>query len=451
MVETYTNARNPILPIRHHFPDCEAHVMPDGRLYVYGSYDGEADTYCSTEYRVFSTADLTEWSISDVSFRAEQATWVNDPNAPKYKGIDFANPSPFMKKRMEDMLANMTPEQKAAMEERRKEMFQRAVHLYAPDAIHRDGKYYLYFCLSGGSGGVAVADDPNGPFVDAKQLPVGEIDPAIFIDDDGQAYYYWGQFSAKGGKLKDDMVTLQESTVVEGLVTEEEHFFHEGSSMRKRNGIYYLVYADMSRGKPTSLGYATSRSPLGPFTYGGVIIDNADCDPASWNNHGSIEEFHGKWYVFYHRCSRGTEFHRRVCIEPIEFGEDGSIKEVRMTSQGAGAPYAAGEIIPAYAACGLSGSAYLAPHGEGEALMNIADGDTALFRYIQADDPIHSVCLVAEGCAEVEIWLDDALAGRGSIRHGRADISMNVPAGLYTLKARFVQPRDLKLISLRFA
>ena len=128
------------------------------------------------------------------------------------------------------------------------------------------------------------------------------------------------------------MLEVDTTTIVDGLVTEQEHFFHEGSSMRKRNGIYYMVYSHLRKGRPTCIGYATSRSPLGPFEYGGVNVDNAGCDPESWNNHGSICEFDGRWYVLYHRTTNGTRSLRKVCIEPIEFNEDGSIDEVEMTS-----------------------------------------------------------------------------------------------------------------------
>ena len=95
-------------------------------------------------------------------------------------------------------------------------------------------------------------------------------------------------------------ISFDEGAVVHDLVTEEEHYFHEGSSMRKIRDTYYYVYADMERGKPTALGYSTGKSPLGPFTYRGIVIDNDHCDPESWNNHGSIECVNGQWYVFYH-------------------------------------------------------------------------------------------------------------------------------------------------------
>lgn len=116
--------------------------------------------------------------------------------------------------------------------------------------------------------------------------------------------------------------------------------------MRKRNGIYYYVYPCVFRnGRPTCLAYATSKSPLGPFQYRGIIIDNAKCDPESWNIHGSIEEFHGQWYVFYHRSSGNCRANRRLCVEKIFFNDDGTIGEVKMTSQGAGDPFALGEQI----------------------------------------------------------------------------------------------------------
>ena len=123
------------------------------------------------------------------------------------------------------------------------------------------------------------------------------------------------------------MMHIEEDSIVDNLLTEQEHHFHEGSSMRKRNGIYYYVFADISRGKPTCLGYATSKSPLGPFTYQGVIVDNITLNPESWNNHGSIEEINGQWYVFFHISTQGR-YKRRACMAPIEFDENGLIREV---------------------------------------------------------------------------------------------------------------------------
>lgn len=77
------------------------------------------------------------------------------------------------------------------------------------------------------------------------------IDPAVFIDDDGTAYYFWGQFQLRGGILTDDMTALIPESVKSNILTEHEHGFHEGASIRKRNGKYYLVYTDISRGRAT--------------------------------------------------------------------------------------------------------------------------------------------------------------------------------------------------------
>ncbi|MCI9150030.1 MAG: family 43 glycosylhydrolase [Lachnospiraceae bacterium] len=219
------------------------------------------------------------------------------------------------------------------------------------------------------------------------------------------------------------MVSFDRSRIVDNLVTEEEHFFHEGSSMRKIGDTYYYVYADMERGKPTALGYATGKSPLGPFTYRGIIIDNHDCDPASWNNHGSIECFQGQWYVFYHRCCRGTKEYRRLCIEPIRIQEDGTIDEVKMTSQGAGAPFGPGERIMGYQACGLKGGAYMdADEAYGEKLTHIAPGDEAVFRYVKSDEGFRGIGLTCRGCGRIAVYFDEICAGELRIQEAEEGI-----------------------------
>lgn len=140
--------------------------------------------------------------------------------------------------------------------------------LGVPDCIHRNGKYYLYFCMGEGIEGVAVSDYPWGPFLNPQPIEGANrdsIDPAIFVDEDGQAYYYWGQFHLRGARMNEDMLTLDPQSIDRCIIDEKWHGFHEGSSMRKRNGLYYLVYADISRGRPACLGYSVSKSPLGPF------------------------------------------------------------------------------------------------------------------------------------------------------------------------------------------
>lgn len=403
----FCNRRNPILPLEHHVPDSEAHVMPNGKLYIYGSYDDREDVYCSEKYHVVSTPDLEHWTVHGVSFAGGDVPWFGDPDAPHYPGIDWTHPTPFIQKMLADMGLSAD-----------KEKFEKKGNgpdpplLFAPDAVYRDGKYYLYFCMKDDSEGVAVSDRPEGPFCDPVQLPCGGIDPAVFMDDDGQAYYYWGQLFSHGVRLNPDMVSFDRDAVVDDLVTEEEHFFHEGSSMRKIGDTYYYVYADMERGKPTALGYATGKSPLGPFTYRGIIIDNDGCDPASWNNHGSIECVNGQWYVFYHRCSRGTQEHRRLCIEPIHINADGSIDEVKMTSQGVGAPFVPGETIMGYQACGLRGSAYIdADERYGEKLTHISDGDEAVFCYVKSERGFRGITVSCRGTGTIEAYLDGVRAG----------------------------------------
>ncbi|TVQ25159.1 MAG: carbohydrate-binding protein [Spirochaetaceae bacterium] len=337
---------NPALPLEHFVPDAEARVWSDGRLYVYGSYDRSGDTfYCSRDYRVFSTSDLVDWRDEGQSFSTYRTSWG----------------SPWD-----------------------------SATLFAPDCHYHDGAYRLYFCTSGNGEGVAVADSPAGPFVDPVPVEGAHddaIDPAVLVDDDG-VYYYWGQFDARGARLLPGRPAIDASTKVDSLINERDHGFHEGACVRKRNGIYYLVYADISRGRPTCLGYATSNRPLGPYTKRGIVIDNTGCDPESWNNHGSIAEFEGRWYVFYHRSSQASRYNRRLCIEPISFNADGTIDEVEMTTGGAQGTIDAYRTIDASRACVLEGSVHAMPVDpaiEGraaEVLSTIEHGDAAVYRYL---------------------------------------------------------------------
>lgn len=383
---------------------------------------------------------MIDWIDHGKSFDSREVTWVWDKNAIKYPGVDWSKPTPFLKKMFEKDMKDGKLEIPKFPDD----------FLFAPDAIYRNGKYYLYFCMPDSSEGVAVGDRPEGPFKNPVQLQCGGIDPAVFIDDDGQAYYYWGQFSAKGAKLKDNMVEFEEGSIVENLVTEEKHYFHEGSSMRKRGDTYYFVYACMERGKPTSLGYSTSKSPLGPFEYKGIIIDNDGCDPKSWNNHGSIEEVNGQWYVFYHRSSQNREQKRRLCIEPIFFNEDGTIQEVKMTSQGFGI----GEKIEAYRACQLSGTVYIAPLENGdEVLTGINDGDEAIYRYVNWGKTVNEIEIEATGNGEINIYLDDEKEATGSVVIKEGNIifsSFEGTEGKHEIKLKFDKINNMQVHTLSF-
>ena len=326
-------------------------------MYIYGSYDISGRTsYCSWEYHTFSSADLIHWEHHGESFRST--------------GPDS------------DVLWSGAP-------------------LYAPDCEYINGRYYLFFCNADRSEGVAESTSPAGPFSNAAPIEGANgdaIDPAVLVDDDGQVVYYWGQFNLRAAKLRPDLRGIQPETLNTSLITEAEHGFHEGASIRKRNGVYYLVYTDISRGRATCLAYATSRSPLGPFTKGGIIIDNTGCDRESWNNHGSIAEFNGQWYIFYHRSSQASNFNRRVCIEPIHFNEDGSIDEMEMTTQGVAGPLPAAQPVEAWRACLLHGQVRTAASGPTENdpavrewLTLIHHGDWAAYKYVDFDaQPVHT-------------------------------------------------------------
>jgi hypothetical protein len=329
---------NPPLLRTEYIPDGEARVWGDGRLYLYGSRDiGGVEDYCSKSYKVFSTDDLVHWTDHGISFEGRQAGFCPSDT------------------------------------------------LYAPDCAYRNGKYHLYFCLPGQGGreGVAVSDSPAGPFRAAG--PVGGadgtgIDPAVLVDDDGQAYLYWGQFQLRAAKLADDMRSIVPGTEKVGVLTDKAHGFHEGASIRKIGSKYCLVYCDGARGRATCLSYALADTPFGPFQRGGVIIDNTHCDPLSWNIHGSICRFKERWYVFYHRSSRDSKYNRRACVEPITVHPDGRIDEVKPSTQGAGGPIPATTELEAWRACFLYGRLHTEVENGREFLRSRGREDLASFR-----------------------------------------------------------------------
>jgi len=346
-------SQNPIVPPGVYIADPSARVWGDGRLYIYGSLDESTEYYCSWRHHVMRTSDLMNWEIFEDRFSSKG---VND------------------------------------------QVSESDALLFAPDCQYKDGIYYLYYCLPDRefTEGVATSADPTGPFMDGKHIELygyNQIDPCVFIDDDGQAYYIWGQFTAKVAKLKPNMVEIEKETIVDSLLTEEEHYFHEGGYMVKRNGLYYFIYAHLGRSDmPTCLGYATSASPMGPFNYRGVIIDNDNCDPENWNNHGSIVEYNGQWYVFYHRATHGSRMMRKACVEPITFNSDGSINEVEMTSQGAGPPLNAFKKIDAERACLLFGNVRIQGFSpDNEELGRIQNKDRVAYKYLNFGDGVDSV------------------------------------------------------------
>ena len=213
---------------------------------------------------------------------------------------------------------------------------------YAPDMAVKDGKYYLYFPDGADSIGVAVADSPGGPFRDPlgkslvnKDMPNCNVqwcfDPGVFMDDDGSAYLYFGgggPGNARVIRLGSDMISVSG----EAVTIDAPNFF-EASYMHKRDGIYYFSYST----NPSSgmkIDYMTSSSPMTGFHYQGTILPNP-WDNLGNNNHHSIVEYNGQWYIFYHnRAVSGSVYQRSVCIDYLYYNSDGTIMTVSATREG---------------------------------------------------------------------------------------------------------------------
>jgi len=315
---------NPYLPMWEHIPDGEPYVFEDPdlpgkqRVYIYGSHDSMIDAYCGRELVVWSAPveDLSHWRYDGEILKVNKN----------------ANGEPFDSVGTADVL-------------------------YAPDVtlvVGADGKktYYLYpnDQVGGRNGLIAKSDRPNGPFEVcnwSKDNPnvndgVLRFDPAVFVDDDGRVYGYWGFETSNGAELDPEtMATVKPGTkVVENMVSGKNQpgvfRFFEASSIRKIKDKYVFIYSrwteDGEFGLPDTnytLAYAYSDKPLGPWTYGGTIIDargrevNEQGDTiasatVSGNTHGSICEINGQWYVFYHRQTGTNEFARQAMVAPIE-------------------------------------------------------------------------------------------------------------------------------------
>ena len=337
---------NPYLPLWEHIPDGEPYVFEDPdqpgkmRVYIYGSHDSRITDYCGRE--------LVVWSASvDSLYR-----WRYDGEILK---VDKnAMGEPFDSVGTADVL-------------------------FAPDVTlvtDANGKktYYLYpnDQVGGRNGLIAKSDRPDGPFEvcnwssDDANVTDGVLrfDPAVFVDDDGRVYGYWGFENSFAAELDPaTMATVKPGTkIVENMISgryqEGEFCFFEASSIRKIKDKYVFIYSRFTKdgefGLPTSnytLAYAYSDQPLGPWTYGGTIIDGrarekdeqgnviASATP-SGNTHGGICEINGQWYVFYHRQSGLDEFARQAMVAPIEVsveeGAGGKVKisEGEYTSEG---------------------------------------------------------------------------------------------------------------------
>jgi beta-xylosidase len=281
----------------------------NGRLYVYTSHDLPDATYWDmVDWRLLSTADLATWKDHGSIFRVKDFAW--------------------------------------------------ATHwAWAPDCVESNGKYYLFLPVDRTKIGVAVGDKPEGPFKDAIGKPLIDnaalpdadpepIDPAVLLDDDGQAYLYFGCRKPEVVKLRPSLTELAGGLQTVSLLDAQgmpiplaapgkdpvlPEGYGEAPFVFKRAGKYYFVYSDGWAPSATQV-YAIGDHPMGPFTYAGKVMEHA----ASVTQHGSVVQFKGKWYVLYHtsELSNGNAFRRSVCIDELTFDANGRINTVKPTKNG---------------------------------------------------------------------------------------------------------------------
>ncbi len=283
-----------------------AALVHGGRVYLYTGHDEAPEKhagYVMKEWLCFSSADMVNWTSHGAPLSLKDFPWA-------------------------------------------------VANAWAGQVIERGGKFYWYVPVWRGEGrgfalGVAVADSPTGPFMDAIGAPLvtsdqtpdptnpegvkvtwDDIDPTVFIDDDSQAWLFWGNTNLYRAKLKPSMIALDGPIEkIEGLPK-----FVEAPWVHQRNGIYYLSYA---YGFPERTAYATAEKITGPWTYRGIIAELAgNCN----TNHQAIIEFKGRDYFIYHNGGllTGGSFRRSVCIDYLDYNPDGTIRRVVPTLEGVG-------------------------------------------------------------------------------------------------------------------
>lgn len=278
--------------------DPAAHVWPDGRLYVYASHDMDPPRGCDLmdQYHVFSTADMVYWRDEGEILRSSQVPWSRPPGG-------------FM---------------------------------WAPDCAYANGKYYFYFPHPSDPSrrnwnntwkiGVAVSLSPGRDFTPLTNYMQGiggfaMIDPDVFMDSDGQAYlFYGGGGNCAVAKLNPDMISIAGPPQA---VTNLDNF-HEGTWVFKRNNLYYLTYADNTPDF-NQMEYAVATNVMGPWTSKGVYFGSTSCSTSQ----GSVVEFHGQWYQFYHnQAISGNGCLRSICVDLLNFDTNGGILPVIQTTNG---------------------------------------------------------------------------------------------------------------------
>ncbi|PIH60500.1 family 43 glycosylhydrolase [Paenibacillus sp. LK1] len=333
--------------------DPSAHVWNDGKIYIYASHDMDPARGCDLmdRYHVFSSEDMVHWLDEGEILRSDDVSWGRPEGG-------------FM---------------------------------WAPDCAYKNGTYYFYYPHPSDSNwndswkiGVATSSYPAHGFTDQGYIEglggFALIDPCVIVDDDNSAYIYYGGGSVcLGGKLNEDMMSLENGmTEMQGLED-----FHEAAWVFKRNNLYYLTYADNLEDN-NRMRYATSENPLGPWTYRGIFLEPTGCS----TTHGSVVEFKGQWYLFYHnQAISGEGTLRSVCIDYLEFDEDGSIRPVVQTREGVSsvgpAPVPARQQkVYAGAACQVFGGAEIRTLQSGQTVVgNLQSSEAyALFKNIDGGE-----------------------------------------------------------------
>ncbi len=221
---------------------------------------------------------------------------------------------------------------------------------WAAQVVRRNGKYYYYVTVESTRGGrainVAVADRPQGPFKDAlngKHLAGPNwdyIDPTVWIDDDGQAWLYWGNPKLYYAKLKENMIEfdgdIKVTDMSRGFSPSGNSVYTEGPWIHKRGKKYYMIYA--SHGVPEKISYSISDSPTGPWTWGGIIMDQGN--NTAFTNHSGLIDFKGRSFFFYHNQKNvsGGGYSRSTAIEEFTWNADGSIPTIKSTNDGVKKP-----------------------------------------------------------------------------------------------------------------
>ena len=302
--ENDMSRQNPI--VQTWFTTDPAPMVSGDRMYVYTGHDEDhADFFWMQEWRCYSTNDMVNWTDHGSPAALETFSWADD-------------------------------------------------RAWAPQCIERNGKFYLYIpahCKNSGTMaiGVCVSDSPTGPFVDPIGKPLADgswdyIDPTVMIDDDGQAWLYWGNPKLYYAKLNEDMIsfvdgvhqmdmsTLPGYTEGPWIMKRQVPVMKKGKATKKMRGQYYLMYA--CGGIPERISYAVGNSPVGPWEYKGDIMPLTDT--GSFTNHAGLMDFRGHSYFFYHtgKLPGGGGFGRSVAVEEFKYNEDGTLPTIPMTEEG---------------------------------------------------------------------------------------------------------------------